>query len=199
MGYALSPMLCANNMQYEYGHECISCSSFCSYQFVVVVLIVGDHAAAHVHTTANPYPKGNLPSVECTSDPGWHMWISLPRVPLVRISASHFVQPPVCLILVRVHIIWYICFEKRFRGIFPWDWDQGTRHKTSTARSPPSNLIRHQNGKRIRRQQIRAYVDDSVACAAPTGHHINTDKSHPFHGLTLPSRLGWTYVVFRTN
>ena len=45
------------------------------------------------------------------------------------------------------------------------------------------------NGKCIRRQHMRAYVDDFFACAVPTGHHINTDKSH-FHYPALLSRLG---------
>ena len=44
-------------------------------------------------------------------------------------------------------------------------------------------------GKCIRRQHMREYVDDSVACAVPTGHHINTDKFH-FHCPDLLSRLG---------
>ena len=57
-------------MQYEYGHVFSFCSIFCSYQLVVVVLIAGHHTAVHVHTTANPYPKGTLLSAECTSDPG---------------------------------------------------------------------------------------------------------------------------------
>ena len=62
--------MCYNNMQYEYGHVFIFCSIFCSYQLVVVVLIVGHHhTAVHVHEAANPYPKGNLLSAECTSDP----------------------------------------------------------------------------------------------------------------------------------
>ena len=183
-------------MQYEYGHVFICYSIFCSYQ-LVVVLIVGHHTAVHVRTTANPYPNGILLSPECTSGPGWHIWIPLPRVPLVRISASHFFQPPVCLI--RVHMIWYISIEKRFCGIFPWHWDLGTRNKTSTAISLQSNLIRRQNGKFTRRQHMRTYVDDSVASTVPTGHHINTDKSHAFRYLTLLSRPGWTYVVFRTD
>ena len=42
------------------------------------------------------------------------------------------------------------------------------------------------NGKCIRRQHLRAYVDDSVACAVPTGHHINTDKSHLTALLSCP-------------
>ena len=45
------------------------------------------------------------------------------------------------------------------------------------------------NGKCIRRQQMRAYVDDFFACAVPTGHHINTDKSH-FHCPAPLHRLG---------
>ena len=47
-------------------------SIFCSYQLVVVLLvqIVGHHTAVHIHTAANPYPKGTLLSAECTSDPG---------------------------------------------------------------------------------------------------------------------------------
>ena len=151
-------------MQYEYGHVFIFCSTFCSYQLVVVVLIVVHHTAVHVHTAANPYLKGNFLSTGCTSDPGWHIRILLPRVPPVCISASHFFQPPVCLI--RVHMIWYICIEKRFRGTFRWDWDLGSRNTTSTATSLQSNLIRRQNGKCIRRQHMRAYRWLCCLCGA---------------------------------
>ena len=62
--------MCYCNMQYEYGHVLlffIFWSFFWSYQLVVVVLIVGQHTAVHVHTAANPYLKGTLLSAECTS------------------------------------------------------------------------------------------------------------------------------------
>ena len=45
------------------------------------------------------------------------------------------------------------------------------------------------NGKYIRRQHMRIYVDDSVACAVPTRHRISTDMSH-FPCPALVSRLG---------
>ena len=52
----------------------------------------------HVHPAANAYPKGNFLSDGRGSDPWYHELIPLPRVPLVRVPASFFLQLPVCLI-----------------------------------------------------------------------------------------------------
>ena len=49
------------------------------------------------------------------------------------------------------------------------------------------------NGEFVRRQHMRAYVDDCVACAVPTGHYINTSPIF----TALLSCPGWTKVVFR--
>ena len=54
------------------------------------------------------------------------------------------------------------------------------------------------NEKSIRRLHMREYVEDFVAYAVPTGHDINTEKSH-FHCPALLSWLSWTLVIFRTN
>ena len=106
-----------------------------------------------------------------------------------------------------VYII-YISASRRDSAVYiRWDWGWGTRNKTSTATSQQnvhgniaaiatatslqSNLIRRENGKCIRRRHMRSYVDDSVvACAVPTGYHINIDNSHAFHYPSLLSRLG---------
>ena len=67
--------------------------------FSVVLLVTGPvffrlsantAVLAHVHSAANPYPKGNFLSAERGSNPWYHAWIPLPRVPLVYVSQRLF-------------------------------------------------------------------------------------------------------------
>ena len=90
-----------------------------------------------------------------------------------------------CVWYIRVHVIWYICIEKRFPGIFFLTRGIG---ECSLRPSLHSNLVRRQKGTCTRRRHMRAYVGDYVACAMPTWCHINTDKSHAF--TSLASCLG---------
>ena len=113
---------------------------------------------------------------------------ALPRVPRVRISASRFFKQPICLIRVRI-IPGMIYLHRKEVSQSTCILGIGIG-ELATKRPQPHRCNRisfvAKNGKCIRRQHLRAYVDDSVACAVPTGHHINTDKSHLTALLSCP-------------
>ena len=106
IGYAWSRMLCATAVRLR----TVVCVPFFFFFFLVPgpVCFVSSATTAvllHVHPAANAHPKGYFLSAERCSDPWYHEWIPLPRVPLVRsaysVSRRHIFS---AACLIRVHL-----------------------------------------------------------------------------------------------